>query len=86
MKATGARPKTICGLTLRCYRAGIRKYVWRSDDGRIEIGEFSLTKETLYAKVDGELIRTDAKAKRFRSAEGAVKGALGVLKRLAAAP
>jgi hypothetical protein len=51
-KLTGARPREVDGVVFRCYHTGIMQYVWRSDDGRLEVGNRG-TRKTYYITVNG---------------------------------
>lgn len=73
-KPTGAPPRTIEGVTFRCYHTGITQYEWWSDDGRFAVyGYFS--KSGYSAWVDGHLIQSAASGhgKNFRTFDNAVK-------------
>lgn len=69
-RPTGAAPKTIDGVIFRCYRTGIGRYEWRSDDNRLATGQ-NYHRGSYYAAVG--LQRFD---KRFRSLENAMKFAV----------
>lgn len=71
-KRTSAPPRVIDGVTFLCWRLGICRYVWRSEDGRIaadRIGDCS----TYWASVDGTRL-----GKRFRSLENAMRAGVAL--------
>jgi hypothetical protein len=72
-KPTGAAPKLINGVTFYCYRTGILRCEWRSDDGRIRAAR-NHNRETYWAAVDGATIlgRNLSKNKLFRSLDSAL--------------
>ena len=74
-KSTNSRPRLIEGVTFNCWKTGISRYEWRSEDGRIVFhSNYNLT--GYYASVDGERIK---KTFRFeRTAIAAAKKVLGL--------
>lgn len=65
-KRTGATPYTVNGVTFECWHAGIVRYVWRSQDGRLEFMR-NYNKSTYTAVMDrqhviGRLFRARASA------------------------
>lgn len=81
-KPTSAKPRTVEGVVFRCYRTGMLKTAWRSDDGRLEAGD-NYHSTTYYAAVDGAGIGatpTSLRCKRFRSLENAMRAAVKAAK------
>jgi hypothetical protein len=74
---TSARPQTIDGVTFHCYRAGILRHKWVSEDGRLEV-QSNYNADTYCASVDGTAIEgvDPRKAKRFRTQKGAMAAAI----------
>lgn len=74
---TSARPIIVDGVTFHCYRTGILRYVWTSEDGRLEVGS-NHHADTYCAAVDGTAIEgaNPHKAKRFRSQSAAMLAAV----------
>jgi hypothetical protein len=66
-KQTSAKPKTIDGVTFRCWRLPYGKTEWRSDDGRLAAGVWS-SGATYYAEIGLQRFNT-----RFRSLENAMR-------------
>lgn len=67
---TSAPPRTIDGMTFRCYRVGIMKNEWHADSDRsISIGS-TLSLASHWASVDGRVIGNS-----YRDLTGALKAA-----------
>jgi len=73
-KRTGAPAKTINGVTFHCYRIGVNRHQWRSEDGRIVAGR-NYQRSTYHANLDGEPFYS-----RFRSLESAMGHAIKVMR------
>jgi hypothetical protein len=67
---TGARPRIVDGVTFCCWRVGILRCVWRSEDGRLSCAQ-DYGRASYRAAVAGVGID-----KRFRSLEAAMRGAI----------
>lgn len=67
---TAARPCVVDGVTFHCYRTGILRYQWRSEDGRCAVGR-NYERSTHYAAVDGTSLKPN-----FRSIETAMHAAV----------
>lgn len=73
-KRTSAPPKAIEGVTFHCYRTGIGRYRWRSEDSRIE-ADRNFEASTYWSSLDGSTFKT-----RFRSMEAAMRHAITVMR------
>lgn len=73
-RPTSGKPIEIDGLTFRCYRTGIMRYVWRDDTERIEIGN-NHPGTTQWASIDGKRLPT-----RFRGQKSAMNTAVRLLR------
>ena len=77
---TSAKPQVIAGVTFRSYYLGITsgRCVWRSEDGRCEVGRHYNTDMYYYAAVDGSSIPGSNRhiAKRFRTQSAAMIAAV----------
>lgn len=69
-KPTGAAPRTVDGVTFRCFSVGVMLTEWRSEDGRLAAGS-SHNHTHNWARVDGTLLPT-----KFRSLENAMRAAV----------
>lgn len=74
---TSASPKVVDGVTFHCYRAGILRYEWWSEDGRLCVGR-NYNCDTYCAAVDGTAIDgvNPLKAKRYRTESAAMIAAV----------
>jgi hypothetical protein len=76
---TSAKPITVDGVTFHCYRCGILRAHWVSEDGRISV-QRNHNADTYSAGLDGNGIAgaNPMKSKRFRTQSAAMLA--GVLK------
>lgn len=74
---TSAPPQVIDGVTFHCYRTGIGRTAWISEDGRIHV-QRNYNSETYCASIDGTSIEgtKPMKAKRFRTQSAAMLAAV----------
>jgi len=70
-KPTSAKPRTIHGVTFRCYKAGVMQTHWISDDDRCRVGLRGMNYSTYYAFVDDKGL-----GKKFRKLERAMEAAV----------
>ena len=84
-RRTTAQPLVVDGVTFLCYHAGILRYAWRSEDGRIEVARNAGNATTYRASVDGKPIASSRpcadglrtpKAKRFMTQDAAMRAAV----------
>ena len=84
---TGARPQVVDGITFHCYRTGILRSKWISDDGRLQV-QNNYNSSTYCASVEGAVIAgsNPMRAKRFRSMTAAMLAAVFESRRAAFMP
>jgi hypothetical protein len=74
-RQTSTPPIIVDGVTFNCFHVGVLKYVWRSEDGKLEIRSRH-SGGTYTAMVNGDYIWTGDNAKRFRSQRAAMRAAV----------
>lgn len=80
VKKTAAPAKIIDGVKFECYRIGLGRCEWRSEDGRITFrSNYNLSGHNF--SVDGKAIigANGKRAKDFRSIEAGVRAALNTM-------
>jgi hypothetical protein len=84
-RRTTAPPLVVAGVTFLCYHAGVLRYQWRSEDGRIIVARNAGNATTYRASVDGKPIASSRpcadgfgtpKAKRFMTQDAAMRAAV----------
>jgi len=78
-RRTSAQPRVVDGVTFFCYHAGVLRYAWRSEDGRIEVARNAGRSTTYRASVDGVPIRGtsfNGLARRFLTEAAAMRAAV----------
>lgn len=76
MTRTSAKPIVVEGVVFHCYKVGVLRYAYRSEDDRIMVKRGVGASKTYVAIVDGEPVKTGAKAKRFHAMVSAMKAAV----------
>lgn len=76
MNRTSAAPIVIGAHTFHCYKVGVLRYAYRSEDDRIMVKRGVGASRTYVALIDGKPIKTGDKAKRFHALVSAMKAAV----------
>lgn len=74
---TSAPPQVVDGVTFHCYRTGVLRNAWISEDGRIYV-QRNYNSDTYHAAVDGTAIAgtNPMKSRRFRTQSAAMLAAV----------